>query len=89
MTEYTRLNRKDMKTLKPDDWVAWAGDRWNPIGPNTKWVEAQLTDNPIRCYNVVFVRIEGIRTPIEKNRLYKPAPVVEMDVMHEVWGYDS
>ena len=89
MTEYTRLTRRDIKNLKPGDWVAWRKERWGPICPNAKWAEAQLTDHPIRSYQVVFVRFGGIRTPIEKNRLHKPPAVVGIDIIHEVWDYDS
>ena len=89
MTEYTKLTGKEINKLKPGDLVAWREQRWKPIGPNTKWVEAQLAESPIRCYHVIFVQLDGLRTPIEKNRLYKPPVVVEIDVMHEVWNYDS
>jgi hypothetical protein len=89
MTEYTRLTRRDIKNLKPGDWVAWREERWGPIAPNAKWAEAQLTDHPIRCYQVVFVRFGGIRTAIEKNRLHKPPAVVGIDAIHEVLDYDS
>jgi hypothetical protein len=89
MTEYTRLTRRDIKNLKPGDWVAWRKERWKPIGRDTEWAEPQLTDRPIRCYQVVFVRFGGIRTPIEKNRLHKPPTVVGIDIIQEVWDYDS
>ena len=75
--------------LKPGDWVAWLKERWKPIGHSTKWVEAQLTESPIRCYHVVFVQLDGLRTPIEKNRLYKPPVIVAIEVMHEVFNYDA
>jgi hypothetical protein len=89
MEEYTKLTGKEINKLKPGDWVAWRKERWKPICWDTKWVEAQLTNYPIRCHQVVFVRFRGIRTPIEKNRLYKPPPVVGIDAIHEVLDYDS
>ena len=89
MEEYTKLTGKEINKLKPGDWVAWRKERWKPIGRDTEWAEAQLTDRPIRCHQVVFVRFGGIRISIEKNRLYKPPPVIEVHAMHEVWDYDS
>ena len=89
MEEYTKLRGTEIMRLKPGDWVAWRKERWKPIGPSTKWVEAQLTEHPIRCYHVVFVRFAGARISVEKNRLYKPPPVVGIDVMHEVFDYDA
>ena len=89
MEEYTKLTGKEINKLKPGDWVAWREERWEPIGPNAKWAEAQLTDHPIRCHQVVFVRFGGIRISIEKNRLYKPPPVVGIDAIDEVLDYDS
>ena len=89
MKEYTKLTGKEINKLKPGDWVAWRKERWEPIGRDTEWAEAQLTDHPIRCYQVVFARFGGIRISIEKNRLYKPPPVVGIDAIHEVLDYDS
>jgi len=62
MEEYTKLTGKEINKLKPGDWVAWRKERWKPIGRDTEWAEAQLTDRPIRCCQVVFVRFRGIRT---------------------------
>jgi hypothetical protein len=89
MEECTKLTGKEINKLKPGDWVAWRKERWKPIGPNAKWAEAQLTDHPIRCYQVVLVRFGGIRISIEKNRLHKPPAVVGIETIHEVWDYDS
>jgi len=89
MEEYTKLTGKEINKLKPGDWVAWREERWKPIGRDTEWAEAQLTDRPIRCHQVVFVRFGGIRIFIEKNRLYRPPPVVGIDAIHEVLDYDS
>ena len=89
MEEYTKLTGKEINKLKPGDWVAWRKERSKPIGRDTEWAEAQLTDRPIRCCQVVFVRFRGIQTPIEKNRLHKPPAVVGIDIIHEVWDYDS
>jgi hypothetical protein len=89
MTEYKKLTGTEINKLHPGDAVAWRKERWKPIGPNTQWLEAQLTEHPIRCYHVVSVRFGGTQISIEKNRLYKPPVVVGIDVMHEVWNYDS
>jgi hypothetical protein len=89
MTDYTKLTGKEINKLQPGDWVAWRAERGKPIGPNTKWLEAQLMESPVRCHQVVFVRLGGARISVEKNRLFKPPPIVEVDRMHEVWNYDS
>ena len=85
MTEYTKLSGNDVMKLKPGDWIAWRAERGKPIGPNTKWLEAQVDEHPTRCHQVVLVRLEGTQIPIEKNRLYKPPAVVGVDTMHETW----
>ena len=89
MMQYRKLTGTEIMQLKPGDWVAWRTERGKPIGPSTKWVEAQLADSPVRCYQVVSVLLESSRTQIEKDRLYRPPAVVGIDIIHEVWDYDS
>ena len=89
MTEYAKIGGTEIMKLKPGDWVAWRQERWEAIGASTKWMEAQLAEHSVRCHQVVFVRLGGARISVEKNRLYKPAVVVRIDVMHETGNYDS
>jgi hypothetical protein len=44
MEEYTKLTGKEINKLKPGDWVAWRKERWKPIGRDTEWAEARLTE---------------------------------------------
>jgi hypothetical protein len=89
--EPKKLTRKELRQLKPGDWVAWGKSNWdktiNP--PFSFWEEAQVMAHPVRCHQHVTVRFAGLPHQVPKNRLYKIPPVIAIENMHEEYDYDS
>jgi hypothetical protein len=91
MTEILRkLLRKDLRRLKPGDWVAWSKSTWNtPKSEDFAFHEAQVMAHPVRSAQEVIVRFNGHPHAVPKSQVYKVMPVVGMDAMHTEWDFNS
>ena len=91
MTDILRkLTRKELRRLKPGDWVAWGKTNWDtPDKQDFAFWEAQVTAHPVRSAQEVMVLFNGLPHAVHKNRLYKVPPVIEVEEMHTQYDYNS
>jgi hypothetical protein len=89
--EPEKLTHKELRRLKPGDWVAWGKSNWNKTvkQPFSFWQEGQITAHPVRSAQQVQVRLNGLPLEVPKNRLYKMKPVIAIENMHEDFDYNS
>jgi hypothetical protein len=85
-----KLLRKDLRRLKPGDWVAWSKSNWGtPESEDFSFHEAQMVYRAVRSFQYVIVRFNGHLHEVNKDRLYRIMPVISMDAMHTQWDYNA
>ena len=92
MTEILKkLTRKELRRLKPGDWVAWGKSNWdnNPAQQDFAFWEAQVIAHPVRSGHDVTVLFDGLAHAVQKNRLFKVQPVLGVEDMHTEWDFNS
>ena len=89
--EPKKLTHKELRRLKPGDWVAWGKSNWNKTvnQPFSFWEEGQITAHPVRSAQHVQVRLHGLPHEVPKNRLYKIQPGTAIENMHKDSDYNS
>jgi hypothetical protein len=89
--EFKKLTHKELRRLKPGDWVAWGKSNWEKTikQPFSFWEEGQIAKHPVRSAQHVQVLIYGLPYEVPKNRLYKIQPVTIIENMHEDFDYNS
>jgi hypothetical protein len=85
-----KLTRKELRRLKPGDWVAWGktnGD--SPDKQDFAFWETQVIAHPVRSGHEVMVLFNGIPHAVHKNQLFKVQPVIAVEDMHTEYDYNS
>jgi hypothetical protein len=91
MTDILRkLLRKDLRRLKPGDWVAWSKSTWDtPESKDFYFHEAQVMAHPVHSAQYVTVFFNGHRHEVTKNQLLRVMPVIAIEDMHQQFDYNS
>lgn len=84
------MTRKELRALKRGQWVAWPETAWaDPTTSKTTICEAPICEYPVKSAQFVVVKFQGGKREVYKNQLYTIPPVVEMEEMDTVTGYDN
>lgn len=91
MTDVLRkLSRAELRNLKPGAWVAWRKTRLDtPDQKEFALCEGQVIAHPVRSGHEVMVLFNGLPHAVQKNRLYKVQPIIDVEDMHTQYDYNS
>jgi hypothetical protein len=89
MLRHIKLTKEEIKLLRPGLQVCWPMNNWG-IDENTNWEYGVVyaPAHPVRCLSTVGVEVDGDRSEIHKNFLYKEL-VPEIEYQHEVRDCDN
>jgi hypothetical protein len=87
---FKKLTRKELRRLKPGDWVAWGQTNWDhPHKKDFAFWEAQVISEPVQSGHEVMVLLNGLPHAVHKNQFFEVQPVVGLNAMHEDYDYNS